>query len=74
MTVFKSKFHHDHVTDGSPCWCKKRVNVLMDGVKVGTGVVDVTGLMTMTITSDELAKKMASDAVKHISIDTSLKE
>jgi len=46
----------------------------MDGVKVGTGVVDVTGVMTMTIASDELAKKMAGDEVKHISIDTSLKE
>jgi hypothetical protein len=47
---------------------------MLDGVKVGTGEVDVTGMMTMTITSDELAKKMAGDTVKHISISTTLKE
>jgi hypothetical protein len=49
---------------------------MLDGVKVGTGEVDVTGMMTMTITSDELAKKMAGDTgtLKHISISTTLKE
>ena len=76
MSVFKGAFHHDHVTDGSKCWCKNRVNVMLDGVKVGTGEVNVLGMMTMTITSDELAKKMAGDTsrLQHISIDAQLKE
>lgn len=49
---------------------------MLNGVKVGTGEVDVTGMMTMTITSDELAKKMAGDTaqLQHISIDPKFKE
>jgi len=49
---------------------------MLDGVKVGTGEVDVTGVMSMTITSDELAKKLAGDTgrLQHISIDPKFKE
>lgn len=41
---------------------------MFDGVKVGTGAVDQSGLLTMTISSDELAKKMAGGRFTSISI------
>jgi len=73
--IFKGKFHKDHITDGTgTCWCKKRVDITFDGVKVGTGEVDLTGLLIMTIHSDDLAKKMHGDTIKHLSISTQLKE
>lgn len=63
----------DHTTDGTPCWCKKRVAVTIDGKKVGDGTIDPTGSLVMTITNDEVAKMMAGGEIQHLAIDPTYK-
>lgn len=71
--IFKGRFHMDHTTDGTPCWCKKKVAVTINGTKVGDGIVDPTGGMTMTITNEEVAKMLSGGEIQHLSINPTYK-
>lgn len=62
-----------HVTNGR-CWCKARVPLMVDGVKVGEGTIDHTGLFTASISSDILAKKFTEGIVETLSLGAKFKE
>lgn len=73
-SVFKSKTHMDHVTDGSTCWCKKRVSVTLNGKKVGDATVDQAGMLNVLINSDEVAMMLSRGAMESISFNPKYKE
>jgi hypothetical protein len=62
-----------HVTNGR-CWCKARVPLMVDGVKVGEGTIDHTGLFTASVSSDILAQKFTEGIVENLSIGTKFKD
>jgi hypothetical protein len=46
-----------HIEDGDePCWCKKRVDVTLNGKKVGTALTDHEGVMTVRVEDESFAK------------------
>lgn len=47
---------------------------MVDGVKVGEGTIDHTGLFTASISSDVLAKKFTEGVVETLSLGAKFKE
>jgi hypothetical protein len=47
---------------------------MMDGVKIGEGTIDHTGLFSASISSDVLAKKFTEGEVENLSLGTKFKE
>jgi len=62
-----------HVTNGR-CWCKARVPLMANGVKVGEGTIDHTGLFTTSVSSEVLAEMFTGGIVESLSISGKFKE
>jgi hypothetical protein len=62
-----------HVTNGR-CWCKARVPLMANGVKVGEGTIDHTGLFTTSVSSDVLAEMFTGGVIESLSISGKFKD
>lgn len=62
-----------HVTNGR-CWCKARVPLMANGVKVGEGTIDHTGLFTTSVSSDVLASMFQGGTIESLSIGAKFKD